>query len=148
MTYPPASLVQPWPTPPPDGYAMFFVYSTQNEIGPTFSIDDTEIFQIKRNMYTWVYIRAGKHTLGSKWSNGLWSNKNERSVTFEASTNYYTRMVFKEDWNPYWSTVHAGFRKVTEQAAKQDTATCWFRKPLVNQIDSTGIQPEKKLSQK
>ena len=120
---------------------MLFVYSTQNEIEPMFSIDHTEMFQIKRNMYTWVYIRAGKHVLASKWSNGLWSNKNDHPITIEAGTNYYERMMFNEDWNPYWLTVHAGFRKVTEQAAKKDTATCWFCKTLVNQIDNISLKP-------
>jgi Protein of unknown function (DUF2846) len=144
ITYPPASLVQPWPTPPPDGYAMLFMYSTQNESGPSFSIDDTEIFRMRGNMYTWVYIRAGKHTFGTKWSTGFGSNKTKKDVTFDAGTNYYTRLLFKVDWNPYWSTIHAGVRQVSEQAAKKDTATCWFRKPLVSQIDDNiMIQPEK-----
>lgn len=142
---PSSSTVQPWPDPPPDGYAILMMYDCNRKggSGPSVFIDNTMIFKMRGNSYTWIYVSAGQHRFRTEWV-WLMSGLNiDDKITFKAGESYYMKLLVSTDHNPFVMTIRSGLRQVSEQIAKNEAATCCYRKPPALRIDVSGEQPEK-----
>jgi hypothetical protein len=139
VTRPPATLTQPWPTPPKEGYALLMIYADHGSArGPSVFIDDTLTFQIHGNYYSWTYVRAGKHAFRTKWV-WLFSGLNmDKPINLESGKSYYLKLIEQSNNNPYYTTVRVGIAKVSETIAKEEAATCWYHKAVIPQIDTLG----------
>lgn len=148
VTHPPASLTQPWPQPPPDGYAMLMMYCDDGGArGPAIYIDNALTFKFRGDCYMWTYVKAGNHTLRTKWV-WLFSGLNgESPMQLESGKNYYLKLFVGGSSNPYYTTVRAGIAAVPERVAKSEAPVkCWYRKAELTQIDTTS-DPTNKASE-
>lgn len=145
VSRPPASLVQPWPDPPPPGYATFLFYSPQRAMGhgPSIYVDDVKPFEPHWASYSWTYVRAGQHTIRTKWMVGLRGLNSTNYATFQAGTNYYVKLVNSSRANPAYVTVYSGLTFVSGETAKKECTTCWYYPALFRQIDHTAELPLK-----
>jgi hypothetical protein len=143
VTHPPAGLVQSWPAPPPDGYAMLMMYRHMTGGGgPKVLIDDTPVFEMRGDCYSWIYVRSGEHrfrTMGVR----MFGNLNfDTQINLAAGHSYYLTLWERRNNYVYFEQIKSGMWSVTEQFARKKTADCWFSKPLVQQIDTPGKQSE------
>jgi hypothetical protein len=143
VTHPSASTVQPWPDAPPQGYAMLLMYRIPVGNPPAIYIDDVMAFKMNGNSYTWVYVKAGEHRFHTKWNFVLSGLNANRNFTFETGKSYYMKLLFSNDGNPYWMTIRSGIIEVPEEIARKEAATCWYRKPLVLEVNDAAEETAK-----
>jgi hypothetical protein len=135
VTHPSPTLVQPWPGRPPEGYATLLYYGDGGHA--SFYVDNTRAFKMLNNGYTWVYVRAGDHTIHTKW-NFLMSGMNASGdFAAVAGKTYYLKSILGNgNSNPWTTTIGSAMGLVPEKLAKQEAPTHWYYKPFVQQIDS------------
>jgi len=145
VTHPPASLVQPWPTPPPEGYAMLMMYCDNGGArGPSVFVDNALTFKMRGDCYSWTYVKAGKHTLRTKWMMMMGGLNKEIPLELEGGKSYYLKLLVGSKSDPFVVTVQSAMALVPEEIAKEDSRKCWFRKAERAQIDTTGEGPADK----
>jgi|GEM_PF-3058405 len=159
VSHPSATTIQSWPNQPPVGYSMLMLYWTQQRWdqrggGPWVYIDDVKAFKLHTNHYTWIYVRSGQHAFKTKWGFKIFGweplsdlNMN-KAMFFEDGKNYYFRLSdWMSDFNAnvfyYSMKINVAISLVNEQTAMKEAGTCWFTKPLVNQIEGVPKESEK-----
>jgi hypothetical protein len=142
-SHPPVGLVQPWPATPPDGYAVLLMYRHMTGGGgPQVIIDDTPVFEMHGNCYSWIYIRSGEHRFRTKGVRFFGNLNFDMQIYPKAGCSYYLTLWERRDNYVYFQQIKSGMWSDTEQFARERTADCWFSKPLVQQIDTLGNQSE------
>ena len=150
---PSASTVQSWPARPPAGYAMLMIYWNKlhwDEAGggPSVYIDDQKVLKLHVNHYTWVYVRAGSHTLSTVWGFKIfgWNPLNglnmKKEFIFADGETCYLKLRNWSNGGMYVQTIYTSLNQVDASTAEKEARTCWFTKPLVNQIDGGTNQPK------
>jgi len=80
--------------PPQEGYSLVYFYrpkSPPSLKAPKVLVDKKEIFKLKNKSYTWLYIRAGQHTISTEWGwLGRGMNKYIK-MNLASGTTYYLR---------------------------------------------------------
>jgi hypothetical protein len=138
-THPPVGLVQPWPESPPDGYAMLMMYRhNHGGGGPEILIDDTTAFEMHGDCYSWIYVRSGEHRFRTKGTRMFGTLNFDTEINLAPGHSYYLTLYQRINNYVYFKQIRTGMRFATEQIARKETTDCWFRKPLVQQIDTPG----------
>jgi hypothetical protein len=139
ISYPPETLVQPLPDPPPDGYATLLVYSTQKGgRGPTVFVDDTEVFRIPGISYSWVYVPAGEHTVKTKYWMMLHGLDGTKKINFQPGEKYYYKTAMWQGKSPapgFVVAIQAATVRIRPEKAEAELKKCWYRKPKTSRID-------------
>lgn len=138
-----ASAVQPWPVPPPPGYAMVMIYREgRPAVSPSIFVDDVKVLKLNYNSYTWVYVRKGQHAVQMKFP-FFFHGLNIRAETkFEAGKNYYLKLAVWNGGGYPIMKIYSTLNQVPEQTATAEAKRCWFRKPSVLQIESLNKETE------
>ena len=150
--HPSKTAVQPWPLPPPPGYAMLMIYWTTGDWSEgggagTIYIDDVKTFKMHVNHYSWLYVKAGPHVFRSEWGFKAfnWNPESglniKKPMTLQDGKSYYIKMrnwVERDRYAfSYADHIYTTVKMVPEKAAKMEATTCWFHKPLVSRIETT-----------
>ena len=110
--------------------------------GPEILIDDTTAFEMRGDCYSWIYVRSGEHRFRTKGTRLFGTLNYDIDINPAPGHSYYMTIYQRINSYFYFHKIRTGMRFVTEQIARKETADCWFRKPLVQQIDTLGKQPE------
>ena len=141
---PSASVVQPWPGPPPAGYSMLMLYRQgRPAVSPSIFIDDVKVLKLEYNSYTWVYVREGRHVIQGKFPFPFHGLNIGGEAKFEAGHNYYLKFNVWNGGGYPVAKIYSALVPETEPTGTAEAKRCWFHKPLVLQIGSSGKEADK-----
>ena len=78
--------VKPFPSPPPQAYALLFVYTDRHDAlktYPTLHVDGETVVKLPNDSYSWCYVKPGARIVRA-----LWGDEN-------AGMNYHQNFDFK-----------------------------------------------------
>ena len=127
----------------PDGYATVYLYrlgAFPKLRRPTVSLDGTRVYDPPERALTWVYVRAGAHSVYIHWSWDTGSPDLSLPQRFSSGQSYYIRISGSVALVP--TPMFLGSRSdsiaqfIPPAEAETEMANCCrFLQPYVKQID-------------
>ena len=127
---------RPWPNPPAaDSAVLFFYAERRDRLGenPTIYVDGFKVFTLKKDSYSWCYVKPGVHTVRTVWEGSSARLNTQTQHELKGGQTRFLRLLTTGQRGPGIITVQV--YPVTREMAKLETEDSTFTLPLKARIE-------------
>jgi len=127
---PQASGEKPWPTPPPDGYALVFLFTERHDglrTQPTLHVEGTKLLTLPNDSYTWFHVRPGMRIVRLMWGDRYSGLNLHAQYDLKPGQTLFLRMDTRTHRSSPSDSTSSQVMAVSEQVARQAAANAVYR---------------------
>ena len=126
---------------PTNGDALVYIYrpaALPMFHSPTIYVNATEIGDLSRKEYTYIYVKPGDYVIRTKWSFLAHVKDQEFKLSVTAGESYFVRLTGTWEMSPGWSgttvTIFSSLGTIPEDIARSEIGKCTYFKPTIERF--------------